>query len=179
MYLSDFQSAGEELFKTGLVSGSSGNLSIRIDHELIITRHGSCLSSLDQGDLVKTGIVKDDALTLQTSWELPVHRAIYTKTAALAVVHAHPLCAVTLTLDGPAAVYDIPVIGKQAGVVPGVMAEEISDALVNCSVVLVKGHGSFAVASTLHEACRITLDVEQECRKLCRQRGISPLTRVE
>jgi len=66
-----------------------------------------------------------------------------------------------VTLDEPAAVYDIPVIGKQAGVVPGVMAEEISDALVNCSVVLVKGHGSFAVASTLHEACRITLDVEK------------------
>jgi len=58
MYLSDFQSAGQKLYQTGLISGTSGNLSIRINSEIIITRHGSCLSSLDQADLVRTGIEK-------------------------------------------------------------------------------------------------------------------------
>ena len=98
MYLPQFQAAGRMLAESGLITGTSGNLSIRLKDRLIITRHDSVLSALTSADLIETGIYEDDSATPLASWELPVHRAIYIATSARAIVHAHPPCAVTLSL---------------------------------------------------------------------------------
>lgn len=52
------------------------------------------------------------------------------------------------------------------------LADEIAGALKTHSLVVVRGHGSFAIGQTLAEACKITLKFEAECQRLCRTRGL-------
>jgi len=98
MLLSQFQTIGHDLFARGLVSSSSGNLSIKLGERIIITRRGSRLGCLEEHDLIETGLDKDDRSTPLASTELAVHRAIYRETPALAIVHAHPPHYVALSL---------------------------------------------------------------------------------
>src|SRR5512144_522740 len=98
MFLNQFQNVGKALFSRGLVSSSSGNLSIRMGDKLIITRRGSNLSTLQEKDLVETGIGRNDRNTPFASTERAVHRAIYQMTSARAVVPAHPTHATALSM---------------------------------------------------------------------------------
>ena len=72
MILSQFQSVGRDLFNRGLVSSHSGNLSIRLGENIIITRRGSQFSCLEENDLIETGISKNNRATPLASVELPV-----------------------------------------------------------------------------------------------------------
>src|SRR4030042_5901693 len=97
MLISQFQAVGRDLCARGLVSSHSGNLSIRLGVRLCITHRGSMLGCLEEHDLVETGINKNDRCTPLASTELAVHRAIYKRTPASAIVHAHPAHAVALS----------------------------------------------------------------------------------
>ena len=174
--LPQFQAVGRALFTQGLVSCHSGNLSIKLGEHLLITRRGSTLSSIGEADLVKTGIARNDRATPLASTELEVHRSIYKKTSAMAVVHAHPPYAVALSFtekeiipcdtEGRALLPKVPILGKQVTVKAGGLAEEISEALKQHKVVLVQGHGTFAVGQLLEEAHYYTSILEQNCRLL-------------
>jgi L-fuculose-phosphate aldolase len=173
--LSQFQRVGRALFAEGLVSPLSGNLSIRLGERLIITHRGSTLGAIEQNDLVETGLNKNNRLTPLASTELEVHRCIYKKTPALAVVHAHPPYAVVLSfsekeivpcdLEGRALLPRVPVLrtrllkGKH-------IADNIATLLKDYRVVLVQGHGSFATGQLLEEAYHLTAILEQSCRLL-------------
>jgi L-fuculose-phosphate aldolase len=98
MVLAQFQAVGRDLFTQGLITSSSGNLSVRMADRIIITRRGCALNSLEEYDLIETGLHKNDRNTPLASTELAVHRAIYLKTAASAIVHAHLPHATTLSL---------------------------------------------------------------------------------
>ena len=77
MILTQFQSIGHALFIRGMVSSHSGNLSMRLGERLVITKRGSMLGSLEEHDLVETGITKNDRSTPWASSELNAHRSIY------------------------------------------------------------------------------------------------------
>ena len=174
--LCQFQAIGHDLFTQGLVSCQSGNLSVRFGEQLVITHRGSTLSSINEADLVETGIAKNDRATPLASTELAVHRCIYKKTAALAVVHAHPPYAVALSFvekeiipfdaEGKALMSTVPVLGKEITVKAVDLAEEIAEALTRYKVVLVRSHGSFAIGQLLDEAYYYTSVLEQSCRLL-------------
>jgi L-fuculose-phosphate aldolase len=174
VYSARLQAAGQVLAANGLISGSSGNLSMRVKDRLIITRHGSLLAALTASDLIETGIFTDNSTTPLASWELPVHRAIYSATPALSIVHAHPLYAVSLTLgDQQLEMPDgVAVVGMSTEVVPGVLAAEIASELKRHPLVMVRGHGSFAVGETLEAACELSLRFEVSCKHLCLLRSI-------
>jgi L-fuculose-phosphate aldolase len=110
-----------------------------------------------------------------------VHRAVYIGTSALAIVHAHPPSAVTLSLLDTR--IELPgnavVVGTSAGIVAGVLADEIARELKKRPLVVVKGHGSFAVGRTLKEACELTIKFETECARLCRLRSLVVKERQE
>jgi len=177
MILSQFQSVGHDLFTRGLVSSNSGNLSIRLGDRLIITRRGCRLGCLKESDLIETGISKNDRSTPLASTELAVHRAIYQQTPALAIVHAHPPHAVALSLaeteivptdaEGLSTVGKVPVLGWHMEVKPGGLADEISQALQQCRIIMVHGHGSFATGQLLEEAHNCTTMLEESCRIIC------------
>ena len=176
MILSQFQSVGRDLFTRGLVSSHSGNLSIRLGERIIITRRVSQLSCLCENDLVETGISKNDRATPLASMELPVHRAIYQQTQALAIVHAHPPHAIALSLteaeivpndEGLSIVGRVPVLDWHTEGSPGEPAAVIAQALKRHRVVMVRGHGSFAIGQLLEEAYSLTTALEESCQVTC------------
>ncbi|MFH1032713.1 MAG: aldolase [Chloroflexota bacterium] len=182
MILSQFQTVGRHLFLRGLVSSSGGNLSIRMGDRLIITRRGCQLGCLEEGDLIETGLCKNDRCTPLASVELPVHRAIYQQTRALAIVHAHPPHAIALSLtdnkilpnctEGQAVLGEIPVLGWEEEVKPGGMAQTIAQALAERRAVMVHGHGSFAIGQLLEEAHNYTTSLEESCQVTCLLRSL-------
>jgi len=186
MILSQFQSVGRDLFTRGLVSSHSGNLSIRLGDRLIITRRGSRLGCLQESDLIETGISRNDRSTPLASIELAVHRAIYQETAASAIVHAHPPHAIALSFteteivptdaEGLSIVGRVPVLGRNMEVTPGGLADIISQTLKRHRIVMVHGHGSFAIGQLLEEAHNCTTMLEESCRIicLCRSLQVSP-----
>jgi len=175
--LSQFQSVGRDLFTRGLVSSSSGNLSIRLGDRIVITRRGSNLGCLEENDLIETGLSKNDRHTPLASVELPVHRTIYQETPALAIVHAHSPHAVALSLteteiipsdtDGLSIANRLPVVGWHMEVKPGGLADIIAQALKQCRIVMVHGHGSFAIGQLLEESHNYTTTLEESCRVIC------------
>jgi L-fuculose-phosphate aldolase len=177
MILAQFQTVGHDLFTKGLVSSHSGNLSLRLGERIIITRRGSRLNCLEENDLIETGLNKNDRNTPLASVELPVHRAIYRQTPALAIVHAHPPHAVALSLtekeivpidtEGQSVVPRVPVLGWGMEVKPGGLGEEIARALKTSRAVLVHGHGTFAIGQLLEEAHNYTTTLEESCQVIC------------
>ena len=177
MILSQFQAVGRDLFSRGLVASSSGNLSVRFGDRIIITRRGSQLGCLEENDLIETGLSKNDRSTPLASIELPVHRAIYQVTSASAIVHAHPPHAIALSLaeteieptdaEGLSLLGSVPVLGWHMEVRPGGLADIIAQALKQCRLVMVRGHGSFAIGQLLEEAHNCTTMLEGSCRVIC------------
>jgi L-fuculose-phosphate aldolase len=177
MILSQFQTVGHDLFTRGLVSSHSGNLSIKLGDRLIITRRGCRLGCLEEHDLIETGISKNDRFTPLASTELPVHRAIYQKTPALAIVHAKPPHTVALSLtetevvpncaEGLATLGRVPVLGWHMEVKLGDLADIIAQALTQHRIVIVHRHGSFAIGQLLEEAYKHTTTLAESCQVIC------------
>jgi len=177
MILSQFQTVGHDLFSQGLVSSHTGNLGIRLGDRLIITRRGSKLGCLQENDLIETGTSKNDRSTPLASIELSVHRAIYQTTSASAIVHAHPPHATALSLteteivptdaEGSSILGRVPVLGWNMEVRLGGLADIIAQALQQCRIVMVRGHGSFAIGQLLEEAHNCTTMLEESCRVIC------------
>lgn len=144
--LSQFQSIGHDLFIRGLVSSHGGNLSIRRGDRLAITRRGSMLGHLTEQDLVEISIEGDSEINALASMELPVHRAIYRKTSALAIVHAQPPHAIALSMsedeivpvdiEGSYLLQKIPVLGSKASLEAEERAEILSEALKKHKIAL-------------------------------------------
>jgi len=177
MLLTQVQTVGHDLFTRGLVSSHSGNMSIRLGDRLVITRRGCMLGCLQEPDLIETGITKNDRHTPLASIELAVHRAIYQETPALAVVHTHPPHAVALSLveteivpndtEGLSLIGGVPVLGWHMEVKPGGLTDLIAQALKKHRIVMVHGHGSFAVGQLLEEAYSCTTTLEESCQVSC------------
>ncbi len=182
MILGQFQEVGRELFTRGLVSSNGGNLSIRLGDRIIITRRGSRLNCLEENDLIETGIDRNDRATPLASIELPVHRAIYQQTPALAIVHAHSSHTIALSLteaeivpsdaEGLPAIGRVPVLGWHMDVKPGGLADVIAEGLKEHRVVVVHGHGTFAIGQLLEEAHHYTTTLEESCRVICLLRSL-------
>jgi L-fuculose-phosphate aldolase len=180
MFLKQFESTGRALSSSGLISGSSGNLSLRVGNRVLITTRGSNLAALGPSEVVQTGLYDDDANTPLASSELAVHRAIYKETDARAIVHAHPAGAVALSVADKATIIgQTPVLGESTVVVPGALAAEISRALKTSPLVMVRGHGSFAAGKSMEEALMVTLAFEAKCLILCADRGLKPGASLE
>ena len=186
LILSQFHTFGHDLFTRGLISSHTGNLSIRLGERIIITRRDSKLGCLDEHDLIETGISRNDRATPLASTELSVHRAIYQETSASAIVHAHSPHAVALSLveteivpsraEGLSVVGQVPVLGWHMELGEGELADIIAQALQQHRIIMVHGHGSFAIGQLLEEAHNYTAILEESCRVICllRTLQISP-----
>jgi L-fuculose-phosphate aldolase len=184
--LSQFQVVGQALFSQGLVSSQGGNLSVKLGERLLITHRGSALGSIQEGDLVETGINRNSRSTPLASTELEVHRSIYQKTSALAVVHAHPPYAVALSftekeiipcdVEGRLLLSKVPVLRVDVSQKLADCAEDIAELLKEHRAIVVRGHGSFAASQLLEEAYYYTTVLEQSCRLLylLKALGVAP-----
>jgi L-fuculose-phosphate aldolase len=180
MISEQFQTVGRDLFARGLVSSNSGNLSIRLGDQLIITRRGGMLNCLCENDLIETGICKNNRATPLASTDLAIHRAIYRETQALAVVHAHPPHAVALSLTDREIVPSVedfsllgtvPVVGWSEELEKECLADIVARALKQHRIVMVHNHGSFAMGQLLDEAYNLTTALEQCSQVICLTRS--------
>lgn len=159
--LEEFLCIGRDLFLSGIVTSHGGNMSVRLGDRLVITRRGAQLGQLTTEDLVETGLYEDDSQIMLASSEVPVHRAIYLGTAALAIIHAHPRAAIALSLleddivpvdvEGSYLLHKVPVVSSE--IASGAeLAEVVSAALKQYKIIMVRGHGCFATGQLLEEA---------------------------
>lgn len=172
--LSDFQRIGRDLFLAGINNSHSGNLSMLMGDRVVITRRGSMLAHLEKEDLIETGLDKDDGNTPLASTEIGVHRAIYKNTAHLAVVHAHPVYATALSIiddeifpidsEGQYLLQKIPVLAVKQTIGSTEVADRLPELLKGHKIVMIRGHGSFAVGRTMEEACYWTTSLENVCK---------------
>ncbi|MEW6171041.1 MAG: class II aldolase/adducin family protein, partial [Candidatus Omnitrophota bacterium] len=81
-------------YQKGLVTASSGNISLRLDENtILITSHGSSFGFLKKEDLVKVnldGRVISSKKGKKPSSELPLHLAIHKNLNPKIVFHTHP-----------------------------------------------------------------------------------------
>lgn len=169
-----FREIGRDMYLDRLVSSHGGNLSVRYGDRVIIKRRGAMLGRLKPDDLVETGLERNDSRVVLASTELIVHRAIYKATPALAVVHAHPRTAIALSLsrgeivpidnEGSYLLKRVPVIAVEMASGSPEMAQVVSEALAAYKIVMLRGHGSFAIGQTLDEAFQWTSALEECCQ---------------
>jgi L-fuculose-phosphate aldolase len=170
----EFKQIGRDLFLQGLNSSHSGNMSVRLGDRLVITRRGSMLGNLKANDLIETGLDKNDCHITLASTEIGVHRAIFKNTAALAIVHAHPVYATALSLvddeiipidsEGQYMLHKIPVISFEHTVGSDEVAKLLPEYLKEYKIVMIRGHGSFAIGQLIEEAYQWTSSLENICK---------------
>ncbi len=169
-----FREIGRDLYVAGLVSSHGGNISVRVGDHVIIKRRGAQLGRLKMHDLVETQIEKNDSGVALASSELLVHRTIYKTTPALAVVHCHPRTAIAFSLsrdeivpiDNEASylLKKVPVIWEEFASGSPEMARDLAAMLSQYKIVMLRGHGSFAIGQTLDEAFHWSSTLEESCQ---------------
>ncbi|MDN7024415.1 aldolase [Methanoculleus sp. FWC-SCC1] len=166
----EFERIGQRLFAEHLVGGSFGNMSVLGEGGFFITRSGSYLDACGAPVFVPD----EGAVPEEASSEYRVHREVYRRTRARALVHAHPVHAVAASFDtdtirpvdseGQMLCPAIPVVGGSPG--SDAIAANVAAALAGAPVVVVRGHGTFAVGKTLDEAYLYTSVAEYATRIL-------------
>lgn len=169
------------LHRMGLVAGSSGNISTRID--------GTDLVAITPTDVRYANLTRDDIAIVDRSGEnvvggrkptseLPMHLAVYdARPDALAIAHTHsPYATAFAVIREP-----IPLVSNEGlGVralevevarfgIPG--SQEIADAVVEvltrpsrARAVLLANHGVLSVGASLQAACQLAHGVELEAK---------------
>lgn len=165
-----FSATGREIFMRGLISSHAGNMSTRSGNTIRITRRGSMLGRLKEADIVSIDLKRPASSILMASSEIAIHRAVYLKTSALSIIHAHPPYATLLSMvmdelipvdsEGSYLFQRVPVVVIKKTIGSQEAAEAISEHLKDVKVVLMRGHGSFARGDMLEEAYMFTMALE-------------------
>ena len=168
--------AARELAGIGLVTGSSGNVSARLqDHRglLAITPLGKACSEVEARDIV---VADFDAEPLEDgtmpSSETLLHAGIYRARPDVgAVIHTHPVYASVVAVAGlevPPVIDEMVIsIGGSIRVskyaFPGTqeLADSVLDALGDRGAALIRNHGAVAVGRDLGEAHDVSALVER------------------
>ena len=174
--IEDFQTFGRELFLSGLNDSHSGNMSVRIDNTIYITKTGSMLGLLGDDDIVPTTLYPNGHI--EQSRETIGHRAIYEKTGATAIIHAHPPDVIVLSMiedeivpvDSEGRLYNphVPVLKVDNPNDSAEMARKLPGCFKDNKVVVVWRHGSFAIGKTLEEAYLYTSSLNHSSKKIGR-----------
>lgn len=165
---------GRDLYVQNMISSHGGNISVRLGDRVVIKRRGAMLGNLKPHDLIETGLEKNDSGVTMASTELLAHRTIYMKTPALAIVHCHPRTAIAFSLsrdeivpiDNEASylLKKVPVVTEEFASGTPEMANKVAEALAQYKIIMLRGHGSFAIGSTLEEAFHWTSTLEEACQ---------------
>jgi len=164
---------GRVLFEGGLNNSHSGNMSMRVEDRLLITRRGSMLGALTASDLIDVNLEGDGCDEGLPSTEVNVHRSVYAGTGHLALVHAHPRAAIALSMnrdfiipidaEGRYYFHRIPVLAVGESIGSKEVEEKLPDLLKESPLVMVRGHGAFAGGATLEDGLKMIHSLEWSC----------------
>jgi ribulose-5-phosphate 4-epimerase/fuculose-1-phosphate aldolase len=169
---------GLELFSQGLVFGSGGNISVRMNREtFLFTPTGWFLNHLAEESISKTDEKGFCLSGPRPTKEVPLHLATYcSRPDVIAVVHTHSpyatALACTLDADSSMPIYTSALPGKVGRVIVTEYAKSGSDELgkliekyiVSANGVLLGHHGTVAVGSSLREAVSAAYEIEASAR---------------
>ena len=169
----DISRFGKKLVETGLTHSHFGNISVRVADRVIITRSGSMLDEIDENQVVEVGLFEPSSLDILASSETVVHRAIYSGTSALAIIHTHSPYAVVTSLleadhfepadsEGSYFLHKVPIVA--GGIGTGELAKNATFALREHKACIAKSHGVFTVGATLEDAYIAACMVEHSAK---------------
>ena len=178
-----FKEIGRDLYEAGMISSHGGNISVRLGDRVVIKRRGAQLGQLKPHDLIETRLDKNDSGVTLASTELLAHRTIYMQTPALAICHCHPRTAIAFSLtrdeivpiDNEASyqLKKVPIIWEEFASGTPEMANHLAKALQSYKIVMLRGHGSFAIGQTLDEAFFWSSTLEEACDILLKAKIIN------
>jgi L-fuculose-phosphate aldolase len=164
----DIVAHGRLLYSHDLVSGTSGNLSVRLDaHRLLITPSGSHKGFLKASDILLFDMDTDSAIgedAKKPSSEIRMHTYVYqNRPDVYAVIHAHPPYTGALSLAGisfqkvvlPEVVLALGTIAECDYAIPAseeavrVLAEPVQ---AGVNAFILSRHGSLTLGRDLQEA---------------------------
>lgn len=180
---------GKSLYDRGLATGSSGNISVRLDDGWLLTPTNACLGKLDPARLAKLdwqgNLISGDA----PSKEAFLHRAMYEERAgAGAIVHLHSTHSAAVScMDGlnscdcipPLTAYFVMKIGRLPLVPyhrPGdpALGDAIRGLAGKHSAVLLANHGPVVSGRDLESALYATEELEETAKLFLLLRGTNP-----
>jgi len=165
-YRQDLSRIGKKLYDKGLVAGTNGNLSVRIDTDVLLASPlGASLGALTPEEIIKTNL-RGDLLdgSGQPSVEYPLHLEAYRlRSDVRAVVHAHPPFATGMAAAGQdmtkplltevvLAFRAIP-LASYAPPTTEAFVRSIADLVPEYDAILLANHGALTIGKTLDEAC--------------------------
>jgi L-fuculose-phosphate aldolase len=177
--------ASRRLAAEGLVLGTAGNVSARVDDDLVaITPTGAVLASLQPEDV--SVIDMDGNLAegeLEPTSELDLHLGVYRRFHAGAVVHTHApwATAIGCAVDElPCVHYQMLLLGGTVRVAPyrtfgtPALAEVVLDALDGRTAALMANHGALTYAASAESAVEAALLLEWACEVYWRAAALGP-----
>jgi L-fuculose-phosphate aldolase len=151
-----------ELASSGLVVGTSGNVSARAGDLVAVSPSGVDYAELTAG---LVGVHRLDGTpveaALRPTSELPLHLGIYAATGAAAVVHTHSVAATALSAGAdelPAVHYQVAMFGGPVAVAPYAtygsqeLARHVVAALRDRTACLMASHGAVTTGPDLTSA---------------------------
>ena len=153
----------------GLIVGTAGNVSIRVDDKVAISPYET-MTAEDVVVFSMDGERVDGVL--EPSSELPLHLSVYRETAAKAITHNHAPASTALGLvvdEIPPSHYYSAMFGGIIRVAPYAefgtdeLARNVTDALKGRSGALMKNHGAITVGPTVKKAAGLLPILEYVC----------------
>lgn len=164
--------AGARLAAAGLLRGTEGNLSARLDGaRCLVSPTGSVTGALRGAELVEV-VIDGAGVSPRASSEVHLHLEIYRRRPDVsAVVHAHPPRVLQLARDGRvpdlgalddderpfSAVCLVPYLDEGSRA----LARAAGDALADASACVLRDHGAVAVGPDVETALRRMLALER------------------
>jgi L-fuculose-phosphate aldolase len=170
--------ASKELYKKGLVKGTSGNISARTagSDTFLIKPSGAHMEQLKPEELVRVDLQGNKVSgKMDVSAETPMHAAIYrARKDVRAVVHTHAPTATAFGIAGkeisPLQIEMFMLLPKGVPIVsfkqPGseALAEIVQKKMRVYDAVILENHGIVTVGSTLEAACSLNEMVEEAAK---------------
>ncbi len=168
---------GQRLYQRGLIAGTDGNISARLDeNHIAITKSGISKGQMNKSDLVvidNAGNIIDSSSTPSSETGMHVH--LYKKRPEIgACVHAHPPYATAFAVAGialdqeilPEVVLFVGDIALTDFAFPGTpaVAESLDPLMANHDAFLLKNHGLVTIGRDLDEAFNRMETVEHFAR---------------
>ncbi len=181
---------GRRLYQRGYISGSEGNISVRLGEQCLCTPSG-----VNKGFLLPEQVCLIDMAgkrlegPLPATSESPMHTAIYqAQPAARAVIHTHAPHATALGVAGVELATDIVSEGRMfLGTVPllpfevpgtAALAGQISTACRAAQVIMMKNHGALAWSDSLEGAWILMEALEAVAKVTWLARTLGRLDRI-
>lgn len=166
-------SASAAIAESGLVSASSGNVSVKLDEEIVITPRRGRLDRIDPDSCRRVRIEDGAEVDSDPDWmpssETPLHLAVYRASGAGAVVHTHSTYATALSTvvdELPPIHYLLAGFGGPVRVAPYAtfgsdeLAEHVRVALDGRRGALLRNHGAVVHADSLDRAVDLAHQLE-------------------